>query len=301
MFSLDVKRMQEKRQRHDAQLQKKLADESPTTKEKRVHRLYGKSTADMYAGYQERVQEFVQQTPAYWTTDYGIHAKTMTNPLIWPRDTAKEIQTPYIDAGHYEARGRQYKGGGEKVALSTAPVTTSPFRTPTAVFQHDTYANPIESPFRLRLKPKEIQAPLRYNTVMRNPASTELESDTFDMTWTEPPVFPAWRDRSPTKWVAGDFDLTFASTTTKTAAHQGIGCVPHGATLDSTEPYSPTTPIVPAVPTPFTSRATTAPVPAQRLYLNSLLTAEGSASVIQATKSPTAPARRAAKHKTSTK
>ncbi|EQC42623.1 hypothetical protein SDRG_00352 [Saprolegnia diclina VS20] len=291
MFSLDVKRMQEKRQRHDAQLQKKLADESPSTKEKRVHRLYGKSTADMYAGYHERVQEFVQQTPAHWTTDYGIHAKTMTNPLIWPRDTTKEMQPRYIDAGNYEARGRKFRGGGEKMALSTAPpaTTTSPFRTPTAVFHHDKYANPIESPFRLRHKPKEIQAPLRYNTVVRDPASTELESDKFDMTWTEPPVFPEWRDRSPTKWVSGDFDLTFASGTTKTAAFQGIGCAPHGATLDSTEPYSPATPVILAVPTPFTSRATTAPVPVERLYLNSLLTADGGASLVRATKSPTSP------------
>ncbi|OQR83255.1 hypothetical protein ACHHYP_14916 [Achlya hypogyna] len=284
MFSLDVKRMQEKRQRHLEQLLKKRADESPQAKEKRIQRLYGKTTTDMYAGYQERVQEFVQLEPASWTTTYGAQSKVVTNPMVWPRDTTKEIQPRYIDAGNYETKGRKFRGGGEKVPANSEPPpsTTSPFREPTAVFHYDAYHNPIESPFRLRLKPKEIQPPLRYNTVVRDFASKVLEADKFDMTWTEAAVFPEWRERAPDKWYDSDFGLTFASGDTKTAAFQGISCIKTGATLDSTEPFSPATARPPAVPNPFTARATTAPMHAERLYLNSILTADGGQALVQA-------------------
>ncbi|OQR95798.1 hypothetical protein THRCLA_07565 [Thraustotheca clavata] len=288
MYSLDIKRMQEKRKQEMALILKRNTVQSPQSKEKRVQKLYGKSTPEMYSAYHERVDSFIVEPLCEWSNSYGIQAKTVANPLIWPRDIAKEIQPHYIDAGmvisNYESSGRNYRGGGEQIHDSTplSSPTTSPFRVPTNVFQYDKYSNPIESPFRLRLKDKEIQPPLKYNSVVRHPEDKVLESDQFDMSWTEAAVVPQWRDRVPGKWCNGDFGLTFTSANTKTASFQGISCISNGATLDSTEPYSPATARAPAIPSKFTARATTAPVKKKRLYLNSILTAEGGLAATKA-------------------
>ncbi len=99
MYSLDVKRLQEKKQRNAAWINKKLAVDSPQAKESRIQRIYGKSASvrlrnckndsrfcrdGIYDEYNHRVSNWatatVDEAPE-WKDSYGHLITTVANPM----------------------------------------------------------------------------------------------------------------------------------------------------------------------------------------------------------------------------
>ncbi|ETW00467.1 hypothetical protein, variant 1 [Aphanomyces invadans] len=229
MYSLDVKRLQEKKQRDAAMMNKKLTDDSPRTKESRIQRVYGKSTDGMYEEYNHRVSSWATstlETPPEWKASYGHLTTAVTNPMVWPREPHKELGASFMDGGKYSPHGK-YRGGGDCLQSPLPPEPRKP------VFDHGTYHDPIDSPFRRRAKGKEIQGPLRYNTVVRE--YPDVPHD-FDSTWTEPKPLPQWRFPDPSKWCGGEFGVTFNSRDTATALFDGIGGHPTVASEKGIQP-----------------------------------------------------------------
>ncbi|KAF0687064.1 Aste57867_21145 [Aphanomyces stellatus] len=273
MFSLDIKRMQEKKQREQAWIKKKHADDSIQVKEARIQRLYGKSSDDMYEEYSHRVGSWatssVDKSPE-WKDSYGQLTSAAENPMVWPRDPAKELGHAFMDVGKYIPHG-QYRGGGTCLQSPTPPDPRKPF-------DHGTYDDPIESPFRRRAKPKEIQPPLRYNTIVRDYPDRPHD---FDSTWTEPKPLPQWRFPDPTKWTAGEFGVTFNSRDSMTALFEGIASQKHAPSIAASERFVPCMTARPKSPSSPTKRAVARAksAPQEKLYMNSLLSVHTDASL----------------------
>ncbi|KAH9061689.1 hypothetical protein Ae201684P_021024 [Aphanomyces euteiches] len=259
MYSLDVKRMHERKQREQAWKQR--VEESPNTKAARVQRIYGKSPDDMYREYNQRVEQWLAttaETSPEWKDTYGHLTNAVENPMIWPRDSSKEIGPQFIDAGKYVPRGK-YRGGGDCLQSPPPPEPRKPFT-------HGNYEDPIDSPFRQRAKGKEIQGPLRYNTVVREYPDKQRD---YDSTWTEPKPLPQWRFPDPALWTDGEFGLTFNSRDTKASLFEGIARRKHVPSIAATDPGVPR-PIVQPQSRPKVQRRIQS-APHAKLYMNSLL------------------------------
>jgi len=95
------------------------------------------------------------------------------------------------------------------------------------------------------MKQKEIQEPLRYNTIDRIKERAELAKNPpreVDTVWTEPKIFPQWRFPDPEKWTGSDFGITFASQDAMTSLLEGISRQKYGSTIASTEIFSSSIP-----------------------------------------------------------
>ncbi|RHX99850.1 hypothetical protein DYB38_005770 [Aphanomyces astaci] len=216
MYSLDVKRLQDKKQRDAAWINKKLSDDSPRAKESRIQRVYAKK---------------------------------------------------YIPHG-------KYRGGGDCLV---SPVPPDPIKP----FDHGSYDDPVDSPFRRRAKTKEIQGPLRYNTVIRE--YPDIPHD-FDSTWIEPKPLPQWRFPDPSKWSGGEFGATFNSRDVATSLLDGIGMQKHAPSIAATERFVVPRRTNPPFPVLKKGSGGHSPVcraksaPHEKLYMNSLLSANTAAS-----------------------
>ncbi|ETV84832.1 hypothetical protein, variant [Aphanomyces astaci] len=233
----------------------------------------------MYNEYNQRVGSWatatVDESPD-WKSNYGHLTSAVANPMVWPREPQKELGSSFMDGGKYTPHGI-YRGGGDCLV---SPIPPDPIKP---VFDHGSYDDPVDSPFRRRAKTKEIQGPLRYNTVIRE--YPDIPHD-FDSTWIEPKPLPQWRFPDPSKWSGGEFGATFNSRDVATSLLDGIGMQKHAPSIAATERFVVPRRTNPPFPSLKKGSGGHSPVcraksaPHEKLYMNSLLSVNTAASHI---------------------